>query len=146
MNFTKNQKTTEVIFWALVLVSILIIIQFFVPVITDLVSGPIFLLPIAVFCLLGIALIIFTVKEKVKGKLKVFLMLTGISSAGFFICIVLHNLLYALGIISSQIVVLKYLFEILHVTFFLIATLGCPVGFLVGVVGSIVVIVKRKKK
>jgi len=144
MNITKNQKIVERIFWSLVFVSIVIASQFFISAIGELVSGLIFLLPSAVFSLLGVALIIFTVKKKVKGKLKVFLMLTGISSVGFFVCILLHNFLYALSILSSQIVVLKYLFEILHVAFFIVGTLGCPIVFLVGIIGSIVLLVKKR--
>jgi len=146
MNFAKSQKTTYAVFWALMLAAVVIAGQFFIPVVTELVSGPVFLLPIAVFSLLGIALMILTVKGKGKGKLNLFLMLTGISSAGFFICIILHNLLYALGMITSHIIILKYMFEVLHVAFFIIGILACPIGFLVGAAGSIVLFIKKRKR
>ena len=51
-----------------------------------------------VFSLLGVALILLTVKGKVGGGLKKFLILTGASSVGFVISIFLHNAIYGLFI------------------------------------------------
>ena len=80
-----------------------------------------------------------------KGILKKFLILTGASSTGFFVSIFLHNMFYALNIITSHIIVLKYLTEALHVGFFIIAVIVCPIGFLVGMVGSIVLLIRKRK-
>lgn len=141
------KKSITVTFWTLVVVFIVIIGEFFIPAVGELFRGSfLFLLPFIVFSLLGLVLIILTLKEKVKGKLKKFLMLTGISATGFFVSVFLHNAFYALGIITSHIVVLKYLMEGLHVAFFIIATPICPLGFLVGVVGSIVNLLKHKRQ
>lgn len=98
------------------------------------------------FFLLGGILIILTLKSKVEGKLKVFLLLTGLSSMGFLIGVILHNLLYALSILLEHIIVLKYLMEILHVTFFFISVPLSPIGFLVGAIGSIILFRKRGGK
>jgi len=38
---------------------------------------------------------------------------------------------------------LRQLLEILHAAFFIIATLICPAGFLVGVIGSVVAAIVR---
>ena len=132
--------------YALIGVFLVIISMFFIPAVGELIKGPLlFLLPFFIFSLLGAALIFLTIKGKVKGKLKKFLILTGASAAGFFVSTLLHNFLYALAIITSHIVILKYIFEFLHATFFIIAIFVCPSGFLIGVVGSIVLFIKKRK-
>lgn len=141
------KKSLILTFWALVGVFLVIASEFFIPVVRELFRGSLlFLLPFIVFSLLGIVLIFLTVKEKVEGMLKKFLILTGASSAGFFVFIFLHNAFYALATITSHITVLNYLMEILHIVFFFIAIPVCPLAFLVGVVGSIVLFVKKRKK
>ncbi len=138
---------TPIIFWVLIGVFLVVVSQFFVPVVSDLLRGPLlFLLPIFVFSLLGGALIFSTVKEKLEGALKKFLLLTGASAAGFFVFVCLHNVFYALGIMVARITILSYLMEVFHIVFFMVATLICPVGFLIGVVGSSVLLIKKKKK
>jgi len=135
-----------VIFWSLIGVFIFMIGQFFILPIRDLFKGSeLFLVPFIVFCLLGIVLIFLTIREKIKGLLKAFLLLTGISASGFFVSVFFHNVFYALSIIVSQIIVLRYLMEALHVLFFIIAIFACPLGFMVGLVGSIVMLVKKEK-
>lgn len=141
----KSNKTIQkaiAIFWVLI-VSVIVFVSgtYF----WEWLRGTSFLPAIAALFLLGIALIFFTLKEKIKGKLKLFFLLTGSSIVGFFVFVILHNLFYALGIITSHITVLKYLMEILHVTFFIIAVLICPIGFLVGAIGSIVLLIKKRK-
>ena len=89
---------------------------------------------------MGIALIILSRKEK--GKIKTFLLLTGISAVSPLIFSVLHNLFYALAILFENIIVIKYIMEILHVTSFLIAMLVSPIGFLIGVIGSLILLKK----
>ena len=93
------------------------------------------------FFLLGIILIFLA--RKLKGKLKKFLILTGASTAGFLASVLLHNFLYALGVITGHIIILKYVFEILHVAFFIIAVFVCPIVFLVCAIGSIILFVKK---
>ncbi len=139
-----KKSLIPLIFWSLVGVFIFMIGQFFIPSIRDLFKGTeLFLVPFIVFCLLGLILIFLTVKEKKTGLIKKFLLLTGISAAGFFVSVFLHNAFYALGIISSQIIVLKYLMEVLDVAFFLVAIFACPLGFLIGLVGSLVLFIKK---
>ena len=141
-----NGKLSWSIFWALVGSYVVIACVFFIPAFRDLLRGSeVFLLPIAVFFLLGVALIILTVKEKVGGMLKKFFLLTGASAAGFFVSILLHNAIYGL---------FTYWFGANfwdkiglgdEPFFFFVAILVCPIGFLVGMVGSIVLAIKRSR-
>ena len=70
------------------------------------------------FFLLGLLLIFLTLKERIKGKQKKFLLLTGICASGFLLGVFLHNFLYALAIITKDIPLLPYLMEVLHIFFF----------------------------
>jgi hypothetical protein len=97
----------------------------------------------AVFAGLGVTLLVLTVKTKVAGILKKFLLLTGASAVGFPVFAVLHNLVYALLILwfgedfwgaNGD-----------EPVFFILATIVCPIGFLVGAVGTIVLANKNKR-
>jgi len=90
-----------------------------------------FFVLIGTFFVLGLALVILTIKQKVKGKLGFFLILTGTSAASFVASSVLHNLLYALLGFEEPV-------------FFLIAVVVCPVAFIVGAVGSVVLLVRNR--
>jgi hypothetical protein len=129
-----NNKLIQSIFWATVAVFIIIICAIFarIPLADSLPLGLIFLPGIAVFFLLSVALIVLTIKIKIGGKLKKFLLLTGASAAGLPVFTVLHNLISGL-------------FDIEEPVFFILATLVCPLGFLVGAVGTIVLTVKSKE-
>ena len=84
--------------------------------------------------------------KKISKNLKKFLILTGASLAGFFVSVILHNVFYGLAIIANDITVLRYLMEILHALFFIIAIFICPIGFLIGAVASAVLFCKKQKK
>jgi len=77
--------------------------------------------------------------------MKKFLILTGASFGGFIVSVILHNVFYGLGIITSEFTVLSYLMGVLEVFFFLVAVFVCPIGFLVGVTGSTVMFIKKKR-
>jgi len=140
-------KKLTITFWALVGTFLVIISEFFIPSVRELFRGSIFfLLPFIVFSLLGIILIVLILREKIEGVLKKFLILTGVSAGGFFVSIFLHNAFYALGVITNQIIILNYLVEVINVGFFIIAIFVCPLGFLIGVIGSIVLLNKKKNK
>lgn len=78
-----------------------------------------------VFTGLGITLIVLTIKQKIAGNLKVFLLLTGASAAGYLVFVALHNLVSALLDTEEPV-------------FFILAAILCPLGFLVGAVGTII--------
>ena len=136
-------KLSWSIFWALVGVFVVMAIVFAIPAVRELFMGLLFMaFSGAVFALLGVALIFLTVKEKVAGMLKRFLLLTGASAVGIPVSAVLHNLVYGLFI---------YWFGadfwdrigLGDEPFFFIMVLVCVLGFVVGAAGSIVLAVKK---
>ena len=138
-------KNIKIVFWLLVANFLLVLGNIFVPVLQDIFQGTfLFLLPMAILFLMGVLLVFLVRKEEVTGKLKGYLLLTGGGGAGFFLGSVLHNLFYALAIVSADIAGLKIIFEILHGTFFLIAVIACPLGFLVGMIGSACLLRSKK--
>jgi hypothetical protein len=116
------------IFWAMVGVFIIVIGLMFIPrlpVRFNAFSAWIVLVG------LGVTLLVLTVKAKVGGMLKKFLLLTGGSAVGFLIFVLLHNMISAL--LNTE-----------EPVFFIIATIVCPIAFLVGAVGTIVLAIKTK--
>ncbi|MGB6838686.1 MAG: hypothetical protein WBD86_01365 [Microgenomates group bacterium] len=136
------------IFWILVGIFVVIVgaIVIPTPVFIRQILFPFMAIFSIIFFLLGIALVFLTLKQKVKGKLKRFLILTGASATGFFVGVILHNVFYAFGVLTSHLATLSRLMEIFHVAFFLIATLVCPIAFLIGAVGSARLFIKKRKK
>jgi len=139
-----NGNLSWSIFWALIGVFVVIASVFLIPAFRDLLRGSLlFFSPFVVCFLLGVALIILTVKEKVGGMFKKLLLLTGASAAGFLLFILLHNAIYALFI---------YFFGAEFWNggdepfFFIMAIFVCPIGFLVGAVGSIVLAIKKLRQ
>jgi len=97
-----------------------------------------------VFGLLGLVLVILAARLKAPRIEKTFFILTGASAAGTPIFAVLHNLVYGLFIIWFG----EGFWET-HTggdepVFFILAVLVCPALFLIGTVGSIVLIVKSR--
>jgi len=138
-----KRRASWPLFWALLGVFVLIVCFFFIEPLNDLFGGSeLFLSPFIIFFLLGIALLVFTLREKVAGKLKAFFLLTASSAAGVFIFVLLHNGFYALGTMGGHIPVLGPVLEFLHAAFFILAVIVCPLGFLTGAVGSIVLRIK----
>jgi hypothetical protein len=141
-----KDKTIRSIFWALVAVFIIIIITMFVgvPLAGDFQLGFIAFPAWIVFLGLGVTLIVLTIKKKVGGKPKKFLLLTGSSAVGLPIFAILSNVVYAL--------VIYFFGENAWGTmgdepfFFILATVVCPIGFLVGAVGTIILGLKNEPR
>ena len=135
-------KLIWVIFWVMVAVFVIMVAMMFVAPALDFPIPNIIFPAFAVLVGLGVTLIVLTVKKKVAGMLKKFLLLTGASAVGLPVFAVLHNLIYGLfiwifgadfwGAAGDEPV------------FFIIATIVCPIGFLVGIVGTIVLTIKNK--
>lgn len=135
------------IFYTLVVLFVVIVGEILIPIpmSTKRALFPFVAVSAVIFFLLGLVLIVLTVRTKIKGKYGKFLILTGGSAVGFFVGVLLHNFLYGLSIITTNIPVLHYLFEFLHAAFFIVAIFICPLGFLVGTIGSITTSLKKKK-
>lgn len=94
--------------------------------------------------LCGTAIIVITIKAKIKGLLKKFFLLTGAAVLGFFASIILHNLVYGIFIYFfgqnfwGRVGIGDEPF------FFMIGLIVCPVTFLVGMVGSIIMLIKTR--
>lgn len=142
---SQKENVLTVIFYALVAVFVLAVSIIFIPVFRGFISGTFMIISGVILVILGSILIGLTLVQKVEGKLKKFLMLAGASAAGFFVFVLLHNIFYGLEQITSHITILSYLMKAFEVVFFLIAIFACPIGFLVGVIGTIVMFNKKRK-
>ncbi len=129
-------------FWTLVAVFFLIICLLVINAFGELLRGLWFLSPIALFCLLGIALIVFSVRGSARGRLKTFFILTGASAAGVLVSVLLHNLIYGL---FEHFAGADFWNGGDEPVFFIMAVVVCPLGFLVGVVGTIISGARRLK-
>ena len=89
------------------------------------------------FTLAGLGLVVMVYRAKLSGKIKVFLLASGYAAVGFLIGVVLHNLFYALASMTAS-VFLSGLLGFLEGAFFILAVLVCPLGLLVGIIGSLV--------
>lgn len=140
-----HKKYLFATFLILLIVFVFVLMELFVPTVRGLFKGSIlFLAPFIIFSLLGIVLIFLTIKEKIQSKLRNSLLLTGISSAGFFISIFLHNIFYGLAAISERVVVLSYLMKFFDVSFFIIAIFACPLLFLISSITALILFLKTK--
>jgi hypothetical protein len=107
--------------------------------------------PLPVFAALGIAfgvlgllLVVLTARLAEPRIRKVFFVLTGAASAGIAICAILHNLLDRLFIIwFGEGFWEKYGMSDEPV-FFILAVLVCPALFVIGSVGSVVLLIKAR--
>lgn len=127
----------RVVFYLMMASFIFFLAEVFVPVFRELLSGFVtFLLPLAVFFLLSLLLLLFTIRENITGLLKTFLLLTGISGAGIFTSILLHNFLYGLFVDFFG----KGIWQGVggdEPFFFIFGLIICPIGCVVGAVGTV---------
>jgi len=125
-------------FWALVGVFVLIICLFTIPAFGEPLVGSLwFLSPFVLFSVLGVVLIIFSLRGNVSGGLRAFFILTGASAAGVLVSVLLYNLVS--GFSTDFLIGGDELFLFVMVLFV------CPLGFLVGVAGTIIVGARRPK-
>lgn len=92
--------------------------------------------------LLGIGILVFGV-WKLHGKLRTFVILTGSSILGFFVSVLLHNVIYGLFIYWFGTDFWERTGLMDEPFFFIIAVFICPLGFIVGAVGSIILGIRK---
>jgi len=92
--------------------------------------------------IMGIALIILAAKTIFSKISKVFFILTGAAALGMGLSAVLHNLVFALLIKIFGEGVWAGMGD--EPVFFILATIICPLALLVGIIGSIVLLKKKK--
>ena len=129
------------VFWALIVVFIIFVGMIFTPPVKELLVGEhnptllgyIFVSSSGVVLTgLGVTLLVLTAKTKVERRSKIFLLLTEASFVGLPVFGILHNAVSGLTNFEEPV-------------FFILATIVCPVGFLVGAIGSIVLRVKKSR-
>jgi len=81
---------------------------------------------------LGVTLLALTAKSEVEQKLKNFLLLTEASFVGLPVFGILHNAVSGLTNFEEPV-------------FFILAIIVCPLGFLVGIMGIIVLKIKKSR-
>jgi len=122
------------VFWAMV--GVLVIVFGFMVIGPSRLPHGIYLLALlpfmVIFFLLGVTLLVLTVRTKVRGMLKGLLLLTGASPVAMLVFGILHNVISGLTNFEEPV-------------FFVLAVIGCPVGFLVGAIASIVLSVKKSR-
>jgi len=94
----------------------------------------------ATFILFGILLLDFSRSEK--GKLKIFLIITGVSAISPLVFTILHNVFYGLAITFEN---LSFIFNSLHIASFLISLVIAPITYLIGFIGSIIILKKERR-
>ena len=140
-NFPTKLKQIQLLLYSLIIfflaVICLIIIPF--PSVTKRQLFPFLAVFSLAFFVLGAILLFLTLKTKtINPKFKKFLILTGASSVGFLLSVLLHNFLYALSVLVQHVSLLHNLAEFLHATFFIIGIFIYPIVFVVGIIGSII--------
>jgi len=141
---SRAPRSLSIVFWVLVAAFAALILTVLLP---DVVRffRPLFLSLLALCFLLGLALLILSARWRERSSLRTFWILAGASPAGAALGSVLHNVFYALATVTGNWPVLNTAMEVLEATFFVVATLLCPVAFLVGTVGAIVLLVRRSR-
>ena len=141
-----NGKLIKVVFWGLVAAFIVVISLFSIPAARKLLMGGIFHVTSgAVLLSLGGALIYTALREQATGMFKKFLILTGASAVGIPLSAVLHNVVYGVFIYFFGAGFWERIGLSDEPFFFVLAIIVCPLGFLVGTVGSIVHFVRSTK-
>ena len=154
-----TSKFIRPLFWALLGAFILIFLSIFVmnppirTILNDLypdetvaaVVSIFFRLSGLLFLALGLTLLILTVRARLDRTLKRFLLLTSSSAVGVFASILLHGVVFGLFILIFGEDFWSRTGLEDEPFFFIMGLLVCPVAYLVGTIGSIVLMFRRKK-
>ena len=130
-------KRIKINFWFLISIFVIIAAYFFTPFMNEIKRDlfPIIAVLGIIFFISGGVLIYYTIKLKIEGKLKTFLIITGITPIAALISVILHNFVYGLMIYFFGEDFWKGGDEPF---FFIIGLIVCPIAFIIGAIGSIV--------
>ncbi len=136
-----KKPSIEYVFLSLITVFVLLVGFFLIPFSNEFKRSSFLIAAFLgiLFLVLGVRLAIQSRKEK--GKLKFFLMLTGLSAIFPLVGTLLHNFFYALAVKFTN---FEIIFEFLHAAFFILALVIAPILFLVGTIGSIILLPQKK--
>ena len=141
----KFNLAIKIIFWLLVAFFIVLIVVIFSPMEYISVSILFMAIPGIIFLLLGIALIVLTAKSVHGGLLKKFLLITGAAPIGAVVSVILHNVFYGIFIHFFGADFWDRIGTSDEPVFFILAIIVCPIAFLVGVIGSIILFKKGRR-
>jgi cytochrome b561 len=141
----KFNLSIKVIFWLSVAFFIELVILILIPVFNRSINFLFMAIPGIIFLLLGIALIVLTAKSGLRGLLKKFLLVTGAAPIGAVVSVILHNAFYGVFIYFFGADFWDRIGTGDEPVFFILAIIVCPIAFLTGVVGSIVLFVKGRR-
>lgn len=133
------------IFWLLAANFAFIIAIFFCPPLREIFRGSFwFLAPFVVFLILGLILLYALLKKGGGGRSRKFLILTASSATGVFLSILLHNFIYGIMtfLLGQDFWERTGLGD--EPFFFILAVIVFPALFVVGMVGTIITLIKRK--
>ena len=133
------------LFWFQVAAFVALLGSMLVPSFRALVR-PAFLPLMGVYFILGLVLLVLCIRTRPLKRLRRFLILTGASSAGLTVFSALHNAFYGLAELASKWPVLKHAAGGLEVAFFVVAVCVCPIGYIVGVLGSTVALLRSDQR
>jgi hypothetical protein len=140
------KKTTLIFFGLLVGVFVLWLSSLFISAVREIFKGTSFILLLVSIFIFGFLLLIFTLKLQPRGLLKKFLVLISASSLGMVGGGILHNLLYALCIYFFGANFWEKIGLGDEPVFFFIAVIISPLAFLVGLIGTLVILIKNRLK
>ena len=136
----KSSCSLMTVFYGLILNFAFILSVFLVPPIRDLFKGSLlFLAPFISFSLLGLLLALLVKKQKLEKTLRKYLLLTGVSAAGVFPCMLIHNFIYGVSIYFFGV-------DFEDPISFLLALLILPAIFIFSVARSILLLRKKQTK
>ncbi len=147
MKKTNKNRKIILVFYTLIIIFVILIAYFFSPLMDEL-KRTFFIIAAVMglaLLILGIVLIWLTKKSKIRGKLRLFLILTGISAIFPLIGAVLHNFFYAIRIYFEEILIVKIIMQFLEAVSFILALLICPILFIISAIVIIILLHKKKK-
>ena len=137
-------KSIKIVLSLLCFSFVAIISSFFLPLERSPLKGPLFMIFLFTPLPLGIIFLFQLKKTKLKAGLKKTLKITALSALALPLGGLLHNLFYALAMVSKNILILKIFFEALHVIFFILATLVSPLVFIISLIILLLKIFPKK--
>jgi hypothetical protein len=138
----KIYSSSLVVFWLIFSFFILDVLSMYAMPLLGPINRYIFIPMMVILAISGIALIVLVSRLKIRKLAKAFFILTGSSALGITVFVVLHNLLFALLIKLFGEGVWGSLGD--EPVFFILATMVCPIALLVGIIGGIVLIAKKR--
>ena len=136
--------STLVIFWIIVAFFILATSGMYLSIYLHFLVYFVSLPSRVILSLLGIVLIVLAARARFTKISKAFFILTGSAELGFGLSIILHNLVFALFIKLFG----EGYWDRVNIgdepVFFILATIICPLALLVGIIGSIILIARKK--